>query len=231
MGWGHTPDLESYFSGGLEIFRSLQLDLGYDIEFRQSGTLRAVHNEEQYLYAQNMVLRLRSNGYSVELLSTRKARGIEPEASPELLGFVYMPLRGQADPVKATRAFGSAAEAEDAQVLTGAGVTAVRHLSDDTYQIDTVRERVRAGTVVIAAGAWCGPVGNMAGVRIPVVPVRGQMWATESVPPRIFHTLGSLESELCWHKNAGGDEQTPPGLTHQGDRRLTKHLYGRQTRD
>src|SRR5438128_8890536 len=41
-GWGHTPNLLSTLSmGSLEIFKTLQLDLGYDIEFRQSGSLLA----------------------------------------------------------------------------------------------------------------------------------------------------------------------------------------------
>lgn len=41
LGWGHMPDLESYLTmGSLQIFRSMQLDLGYDIEFRASGDSR-----------------------------------------------------------------------------------------------------------------------------------------------------------------------------------------------
>ena len=46
IGWGNVPDLEAYLSmGSLEIFKTLQLDLRYDIEFRQSGTLQAIHTE------------------------------------------------------------------------------------------------------------------------------------------------------------------------------------------
>src|SRR5713226_10120648 len=51
-GWGHTPDLSSTLSmGSLEIFKTLQLDLGYDVEFRQSGSLQAIQTEEQYAFA------------------------------------------------------------------------------------------------------------------------------------------------------------------------------------
>jgi sarcosine oxidase, subunit beta len=47
-GWGNRPNLNSYFTmGSLEIFKNLQLDLGYDIEFRQSGCLEAIHTEEK----------------------------------------------------------------------------------------------------------------------------------------------------------------------------------------
>jgi len=41
LGWGNLPDLESYLTmGSLQIFRSLQLELGYDIESRIPGTGR-----------------------------------------------------------------------------------------------------------------------------------------------------------------------------------------------
>src|SRR5215470_15633525 len=109
-GWGHVPDLEAYLTmGSLEIFKTLQLDLGYDIEFRQSGTLQAIHTEAQYTFTHARVQELRAHGHNVELLTMREARSLEPELNPALLGCLYMPLRAQADPQKATRALATAA--------------------------------------------------------------------------------------------------------------------------
>jgi sarcosine oxidase subunit beta len=51
------------------------------------------------------------------------------------------------------------------------------------------------------------------------------------VPPRIFHSIGALESHLYWHRHPYSDGQTPLELTHRQDQRLTRHLYGRQTRE
>ena len=46
LGWGNVPNLQSYLTmGSLELFKELQLDLGYDIAFRQSGSLQAIHTE------------------------------------------------------------------------------------------------------------------------------------------------------------------------------------------
>ena len=231
VGWGPLPDLNSYLTmGSLQIFKSLQLDLGYDIEFRQSGALQAIHNEEQYRFIRDRVLGLRSDGHTVGLFSPREARAIEPGASPELLGYMYLPNRASADPVKATRGFASASEKRGARVLTEHTVTSVRRHSDGTYRVQTQRDQFQAGTLVIAAGAWCAPIGEMLGLRIPIVPVRGQMWSTDVLPPRVFQNISSAESELRWHRDPGNDDNTPPELTHRGDLRLTRHLYGRQTR-
>lgn len=102
---------------------------------------------------------------------------------------------------------------------------------DGIYRVETDQERFSARRVVLAAGAWCAELGRMLGVRIPIVPVRGQMWATEILPPRVFHTISSVESEYAWHQDPGNDSETPSELTHRGELRVTRHLYGRQNRD
>ena len=93
------------------------------------------------------------------------------------------------------------------------------------------RDAVATAVLVLAAGAWCGPLGAMLGLRVPIVPVRGQMWATRPLGPRVFHTISSMESTLFWEDNPPPDAATPPELTHHGPARVTRHLYGRQTRE
>ena len=231
-GWGNMPDLQSYLTmGSLEIFKQLQFDMGYDMELRRSGSLTGIHTEEQYEFLQDQVLSLRSNGYDGELLSPREARAIEPELNLDLLGYMYLPRRGQADPVKSTQAFAHAAQNAGASINTGQNVTAITVQGNGGYSIQTDRAEYQCQTLVLATGAWCGPVGEMLGLKIPIIPVRGQMWATESQPPRIFHDISSAESSFAWSQDNGSDNSTPPNLTHKGDRRLTRHLYGRQRKN
>ena len=235
LGWGHLPNLESYLTmGSLQIFKNLQLELGYDIEFRASGAIQAIQTAAQYDYACDHVLSLKSRGYTVELLTTNEARSLEPELNPELRGAVHFPLRAQADPRKATRAFAATATHLGAQVLTGREVTGITRQANGTFRVacSAVRfeEAHTAEQLVLAAGAWCGPLGEMLGLRIPIVPVRGQMWATEQLPPRVFHSISAAESPRHW-KSSPVAAATPPELTHHGPRRVTRHLYGRQTRD
>jgi len=231
-GWGNNPNLLSYLTAGsVEIFKHIQIDMGYDIEFRLSGTLTAIHTEEQYEYYQDDVASQRNNGYEIELLSVREARAIEPEANGELPGYMYRPERGQADPVKTTRAFAHAAEMAGATINTGQNVVSITPMSAGGYSIQTESSEFRCQTLVLATGAWCGPVGEMLGIKIPIVPIRGQMWATESLPTRVLHTIGSTISSYAWSKSNGSDDVTPPNLTHKNGRRMTRHLYGRQRKN
>lgn len=232
VGWGNVPNLQSYLTmGSLQIFKEMQLELGFDMEFRASGALQAIQTKEQYQYSRDNVLSLKSVGYTVELLSTAEARALEPELSPRLLGAVHFPLRAQAYPVKATRAFADAAALQGAQILTGREVTAITQQTSGAFRVAGGNEEYTAQNLVLAAGAWCGRLGKMLGLNIPILPVRGQMWASEPLPPRVFHSLSAAESPCHWADNPGNDDHTPPELTHIGQRRVTRHLYGRQTRD
>ena len=232
-GWGNVPNLQSYLTmGSVEIFKQLQIDMGYDMEFRLSGGLTAIHTDEQQEFFQDRVLSLRANGYDGELLSPREASAIEPELNLDLLGYLYTPPgRGQADPVKSTRAFAHAAETAGASINTGQNVIAISVRGDGGYLVQTETAAYNCQTLVLATGAWCGPVGQMLGLKIPIVPTRGQMWATESQPPRIFHTISSAESSFDWSQDNGANDSTPPNLTHKGDQRFTRHLYGRQRKN
>lgn len=232
LGWGNMPNLQSWLTmGSLQIFKAMQLELGFDIEFRASGALQAIQTAEQYQYSRDNVLSLKYSGYSVELLSTAEARSLEPELSPHLKGAVHFPLRAQADPVRATRAFADAAEREGASVLTGREVTAIAEQPGGAFHVICGDEEYTARSLVLAAGAWCGQLGDMLGLNIPILPVRGQMWASGPLPPRVFHSLSAAESPLHWAHQPGHDNHTPPELTHSGQERVTRHLYGRQTRD
>ena len=198
-GWGNKPDLQSYLTAGsFEIFKSLQLDLGYDIEFHAPGGLQAVHTAEQWDFVRDRVLQQKAEGYDVELLTTREARAIEPEASESLAGFMFFVNRGRANPTKATVAFGEAAAALGAVIKTNHEVQALTQLQDGSWRAQTNQREFRANNLVLSVGAWSKPVGELLGIKIPIIPVRGQMWATDPVPPSIFHLIGSAESLFDW---------------------------------
>jgi sarcosine oxidase subunit beta len=229
IGWGDASDLQAHLTAGsVELFEAVQLDAGEDIEFRRSGAVQVIHTPEQYQFTRERVDAYRKGGYTVELLTIREARGIEPGLSPALLGAMYSPLRSQADPRKATEAFARLAERRGARVLTHHDVTAIAPRSRGGYTVRTSNGDIETDAVVIAAGAWCGRIGAMLDLDIPIVPVRGQMWSTAPVSPHVFQTISAAESPMAWHRDRGG---APPDLTHRDGKRVTRHLYGRQRRN
>src|SRR5262245_12275767 len=127
FGWGDDPDLYAHLTAGsVEQFEQVQLEHGFDIELRRSGSLTAIHPPDQHAWASERVRALQAGGHRVDLLTSEEARAIEPELARDLLGAIHAPLAAQADPVKATRAFAELATSAGASVRTGEEVTVLR---------------------------------------------------------------------------------------------------------
>ena len=124
---------------------------------------------------------------------------------------MFASQRGQADPVKATKAFSEVAKRNRADVFTSTPVTGLEQSGQGW--IVRANDRVfNSDALLIATGAWTSDIGKMIGLNIPVQPVRGQMWATESLPPGVFHTISSMESATYWHRKPFVSEDSPPEL-------------------
>ena len=186
-----------------------------------------IQSLNQYEYAQERVSYLKSEGMQVEILSPNEAKSYEPNLNGDLNGYMYSSYRGQADPIKSTRAFSEVAKNNGAIITASAPVTSLEQAGQG-WIVRSHNRVFNCQALLIATGAWTSEIGNMIGLNIPIQPVRGQMWATDSIPPRIFHTISSMESSEYWHKNPIVNEDSPPELTHNGDSRVTRHLYGRQ---
>lgn len=86
----------------------------------------------------------------------------------------YGPGAGTAYPERILEGFLRRATSDGCRLYEQAPVTAAEVVGDEAVLV-TARGRVRAGAVIIAAGAWSRNVGELLGVSLPVTPVRRQM--------------------------------------------------------
>jgi glycine oxidase len=75
-------------------------------------------------------------------------------------------------------------------VLTDTPVTALLGSGGRCTGVRTARgEAIAAGAVVLAAGAWSGPLAASSGIVLPMVPWRGQMLAFDAVARPLQHIV------------------------------------------
>lgn len=248
-GWGDRPDVEVALKmGSRDRYVELSQERGHDIGLDLTGTLTLIRTEDEWAMAAETVGLEQHAGRRLELLTANELIELEPAVDPLLLGALFDPLGARAEPVAATRAFAAEAMAAGASIETGCAVNALRPVAGGGWELDVeqagvptgsgqAQERRSAGrpgaeivgadAVIIAAGPWCAELGAMVGVGIPIVAVRGQMWASEPRPPVLRHAISAIESALAWSTETTEDGH-PPNLTHHLGRRMTRHLYGRQ---
>ena len=105
-------------------------------------------------------------------------------------GGLFDPDDGYLDPYGTTHAFANAAKAGGAEVILRNRVLAL-YPEGDGWRVETEAGTIHAEHVVNAAGLWARPVGRMAGVDLPVMPMEHHYLVTEPVPG-----LQGLEREI-----------------------------------
>jgi sarcosine oxidase subunit beta len=229
FGWGGMSRLDTALTkGSIALFEHMETEMGYDIGLTRMDGMQAIHDEEQYEFCRERVGHLRRCGQWVELLNPSEARDLEPLLNVTLPGFIYTPARLMASPAKATQAFASAATRCAARILERCEVKGIEKGGDAKYLVRTSRGVFAAKSLVIAAGAWCSLIGTLLGCQFGIVAVTGQMWACDAPKQLLSNAISSAESALYWHKESLGRTSQPIRLTHSGDKRLTRHLYGRR---
>jgi glycine oxidase len=155
---------------------------GVDVGFRASGALVVGVDRDDAEELRRQLHFQQSLGLDAEWLTSREARRLEPRLSPRVTGAIHAPEEAHVDPRSVVRALVAALESDGAEILmaTASGVAPDSvTLGDGT--------RIRAGSVVVAAGCWTGSFEGAPVVR----PVKGQILrlrASEPLTERLVRT-------------------------------------------
>lgn len=115
----------------------------------------------------------------VEMLSTAEvARRLPFLRTDDVLGAAFRQRDGFVDPLAVMRGFASAAARMGARLLERSPVWAVRVSGGRVVGVNTEGGRIDAPCVVNAAGPWAAEIARMAGVDLPVRPLRRQIART-----------------------------------------------------
>jgi D-hydroxyproline dehydrogenase subunit beta len=178
----------------MQTYTALSDEVGIDIEYEQSGGVVFAMTEEKLAVIRRAFDGYRRHNVPVTWLDARGVLDCEPAFhSDRILGGVFCPLNGQINPLMLCRAFTEGARRHGATVLLG---TAVHEIVCDGGRVRAVRTTggdIACEFVINAAGAWAADVGAMVGVKIPVIPARGQIMLTEPVPRFIRRVVSGTE--------------------------------------
>ena len=168
-------------SGGEEAASGRQASGGEEalrLGLRRTGTLVVARDEDEARDLERQLALRESLGLPATRLRASAARELEPALAPTVRLALEAPDDHSVDPRLVLAALRRACALAGVEVrehspvaaveLGGGGGVAGVALADG--------ERVRAGQVVLAAGAWTGEIGGLpAHARVPVRPVKGQI--------------------------------------------------------
>jgi D-hydroxyproline dehydrogenase subunit beta len=186
------------------LYQRLCRELPDDIEYRQTGSIAVVDTPDGMASFAAMVGRLQIWGLDCQLLDSADLLRLEPALAPGLAGGAYFPGDGQVNPLYTTQSLARAAREQGALIRTQVEVTGIEVRAGCVQAVITTSGRIPTGAVVIAAGAWSGALGQMAGIEIPIQPRKGILVVTAPVPEDMLRCKVILSAGYMDSIKAGG---------------------------
>ena len=191
----------------LPMLERFKEEVGQDVNYRQCGYLLiATVEKDAAAFQRNVELQNRL-GVQTQLLSGDEVRARLPLMKFEdALAGTFHQKDGMVDPNSAVAGYIRAAQRLGVKALTRAEVTGIRVRGGQVEAVETAQDTIQTRLVLNAAGPWAGSIGEMAGVRIPIVPLRRQMFTTNALTeiPEDFPFVIDFTQSLYFHREGDG---------------------------
>nr|WP_228044826.1 FAD-binding oxidoreductase [Streptomyces ferrugineus] len=191
----------------LRAFRDFPDRPGADILLDTVGYLFLLTTEQQAADFETAVRIQNALDVPSRMIDPREAHRLCPYLSTDgLLAAVHSPADGHARPALVVQGYARAAARAGVTIATHTAVTGIDTSGDRVTAVRTDHGRIDCTTVVCAAGAWSARIGEMAGVDLPVRPVRRQLAFTVPLTPpapRIPFTI-DFASSAYFHNSDDG---------------------------
>lgn len=205
----------------LEAFERFDETFRTDIGLRQVGYLFLCRTEAEVRQVQRSIEVQNDLGGSSRMVSPEQAGRLNPLLETRsLLAGSFSPRDGYAQPAAVVAAYRAAAAGLGVLVAEHTEVLDIDAGGGGVRGVVTRRGSIRTGAVVCTAGAWSERLGAMAGVHLPIRPVRRQIGITGSATerfPTVPFTL-DLSTTLYFHNSFDGmllgisNEDEEPGF-------------------
>ena len=163
----------------IKTFERFEEEFGINPEFKRIGYLFLATTElEMGVFKENIKLQ-RKLGIPVELLNPDEIKARWPYLRvDDILGGTFCPWDGYAGPNEVLSGFVSGAKKAGVGIYEGTEVLGILLSKGKVNGVKTKREEISTPIVVNAGGPFASVIGEMAGVKIPVKPLRRQIFIT-----------------------------------------------------
>ena len=191
------------FIESIALWREAGASISTDLEVSLDGGLVGATNAAEMRMLEEKMHLDRAAGLEMELLGAADLRQREPCVSEGMIGGVFCPIEGKANPLVAAPAFAAAAQSIGARIISGRRVTAIRR-SGTLFEVETSQGDYRAARVVNAAGAEAGPIAALVGAALDYEPYTQQLIVTERTVPMIQRLIYAARARLTLKQTKAG---------------------------
>ena len=182
-------------------------EMGVDPNFHQVGYLFLITTERDKSAFERSLALWSKLGVPARRLELAQIREIFPQLRADDVAFAtYCPKDGYLDPTALLNGYVARARERGVRFREGQPVTAVTSERGTVTGVRTTNAAYGCATVVNAAGPWAAEIGRLAGVDLPITPLRRQIFVTDPLPDltRDFPLTVEMATSFYFHRESGG---------------------------
>jgi sarcosine oxidase, subunit beta len=216
----------------LRTFETFTETFGQEIDLHQVGYLFLLDDPDHVAAFEASVALQNELGVDTRMIDVGEAKRLSPLIETDgLLAAAYGSSDGHCTPESVVLGYAGAARRAGARLFRAVEVTGIDRTGDDIRAVHTSGGVIRTDTVICAAGAYSAKVGDMAGVHLPVEPLRRQVITTGPAPDlegEIPFTI-DFSTSLYFHRDGPGllvgmsdPDETPGFKLNRGEEWLPR---------
>jgi glycine cleavage system T protein len=164
-----TANMTKLARYGAELYANLEAETGVATGFRRVGSISLALTGERLEELKRGASMARAFDVEVEEISVSEAARLHPLTDMTgVLGAIYLPRDGQADPSNVALSMARGATRAGVTIRENIKVTGIVTAKGRVSGVVTQGGRIAADVVINCAGMWGREVGRMAGVHLPL---------------------------------------------------------------
>jgi glycine oxidase len=172
-----------------DLDEQLRQETGVDIGLADVPTLRPAFDEPGSTRLRAILTKQQPYLPGLQWLDASAAREVEPVLPETVQGALLSPQERNVQAAQITLAYARGAAIRGARLLEGCPVGRLILQGERAAGVETAQGPIRAGAVVLAAGAWAAQW-HVSTSTPPIFPVKGQMLALRALPGlHLRHTV------------------------------------------
>ena len=167
----------------IELYARLEAETGLATGWKQCGSIIVARTPERMTLLRRVAASATAQGVPCDVISVEAAAERYPiMATHDLLGALWLPSDGKANPADVTQALAKGARMRGAKIFEKTKVTGIRVKDGRVTGVETAEGAIEAGVVVNCAGQWAKAVGRMCGVTVPLHSAEHMYIVTDQIP-------------------------------------------------
>ena len=152
-----------------ELYYKLENETGIATGFKRNGSITVALTNERMEELKRSAAMGRSFGVEIEEISSNKILEKYPNLKiDDVVGGLWLPKDGQADPVNITQALAKGARNYGVKIIQGVKVTDIDKSNNKIKGVITTDGYIDCEYIVNAGGMWAHDIGKKAGVAVPL---------------------------------------------------------------